>query len=72
MMRLGHYRSVHVKSKASQLLRTTLIARKKFVDHLLAIEDTIRGVDEGARIKAWCSAPKSVCGEGRNSARGYA
>jgi transposase len=35
---------VHVKSKASQLLRTTLIARKKFVDHMLAIEDTIRGL----------------------------
>lgn len=30
MMRLEHYRPVHVKSKASQLLRTTLIARKKF------------------------------------------
>jgi hypothetical protein len=44
MMRLGHFRPVHVKSKASQLLRTTLIARKKFVDHMLAIEDTIRGL----------------------------
>jgi transposase len=44
MMRLGHYRPVHVKSKASQLLRTTLIARRKFVDHMLAIEDTIRGL----------------------------
>jgi transposase len=44
MMRLGHYRPVHVKSKESQLLRTTLIARKKFVDHMLAIEDTIRGL----------------------------
>lgn len=44
MMRLGHYRPVHVKSKASQLLRTILIARKKFVDHMLAIEDTIRGL----------------------------
>jgi transposase len=41
MMRLGHYRPVHVKSKASQLLRTVLIARKKFVDHTLAIENTI-------------------------------
>lgn len=38
MMRLGHYRAVHVKSKQSLLLRTTLIARKKFVDHMLAIE----------------------------------
>lgn len=44
MMRLGHYRSVHVKSRASQLLRTTLIARKRFVDHMLAIEGTIRGL----------------------------
>jgi transposase len=44
MMRLGHYRPVHVKSKASQLLRTTLIARKNFVDHILAIEATIRGL----------------------------
>src|SRR5258708_30295615 len=44
MMRLGHYRPVHVKSKASQLLRTTLIARKKFVDHMLTIEATIRGL----------------------------
>jgi transposase len=35
---------VHVKSKASQLLRTVLIARKKFVDHMLAIENTIRGL----------------------------
>lgn len=44
MMRVGHYKAVHVKSKASLLLRTTLIARKKFVDHMLAIEQTIRGV----------------------------
>lgn len=44
MMRLGHYRPVHVMSKASQLLRTTLIARKKFVDHMLAVEGTIRGL----------------------------
>jgi len=44
MMRLGHYRPVHVKSKASQLLRTALIARKKFVDHVLSVETTIRGL----------------------------
>jgi transposase len=44
MMRVGHYKAVHVKSKASLLLRTTLIARRKFVDHMLAIEQTIRGV----------------------------
>lgn len=44
MMRLGHYRAVHVKSKTSQLLRTMLIARRKFVNHMLAIEDSIRGL----------------------------
>jgi transposase len=43
MMRVGHYKAVHVKSKASLLVRTTLIAHKKFVDHMLAIEQT-RGV----------------------------
>src|SRR6185295_17899967 len=44
MMRLGHYRPVHVKSREAQLLRTTLIARRKFVIHMLAIEQTIRGL----------------------------
>jgi transposase len=44
MMRLGHFRPVHVKSRASQLLRTTLIARRKFADHMVAIEATIRGL----------------------------
>ena len=44
MMRLGHFRAVRVKSKESQLLRTTLIAPRKFVDHILAIEDTIRAL----------------------------
>jgi hypothetical protein len=44
MMRLGHHRPVHVKSKASQLLRTALIARKKFVEHMLSVETTIRGL----------------------------
>lgn len=44
MMRVGHCKPVPVKSKASPSLRTTLIARKKFVDHMLAIEQTIRGV----------------------------
>jgi hypothetical protein len=58
MMRLGHYRPVHVKSKASQLLRTTLIARKKFVDHMLAIEDTI--LVEGIRPQDRCCSPLHV------------
>lgn len=44
MMRLGHFKPVHVKSKASQLIRTVLIAREKFVDHVVAIEQTIRGL----------------------------
>jgi transposase len=44
MMHLGHYRPVHVKSREAQLLRTTLVARKRFVDHMLAIEGTIRGL----------------------------
>ena len=44
MMRLGHFKPVHVKSRTSQLVRTTLIARKKFVDHMLSIELTIRGL----------------------------
>ena len=37
MMRLGHYRPVHVKSREAQLLRTTLIPRGTFVGHMLAI-----------------------------------
>jgi transposase len=44
MMRLGHFRPVHVKSKASLLVRTILAARQKFVDSMLAIELTIRGL----------------------------
>lgn len=44
MMRLGHFRPVHVKSRASQILRTTLRARHKFVEHLQSIELTIRGL----------------------------
>jgi transposase len=44
MMRLGHFKPVHVKSRPSQLIRTTLMARKQFVDHMLAIELSIRGL----------------------------
>ena len=44
MKRLRHFKPVHVKSRPSQLMRTTLIARKKFVDHMLSIELTIRGL----------------------------
>jgi transposase len=43
MMRLGHFKSVHVKSRSSQLMRTMLAARKTFVDHMLELEQAIRG-----------------------------
>jgi hypothetical protein len=44
MLRLGQYRPQHVKSKASQPLRTTLTAREKLAEHMVAIERTIRGL----------------------------
>jgi transposase len=44
MMRLGHYRPVHVKSPASQAIRTTLTARMQLVASQLQIEGTIRGL----------------------------
>jgi transposase len=44
MMRLGHYRPVHVKSLAAQSMRTTLVARMQLVSSQLQIEGTIRGL----------------------------
>lgn len=44
MMRLGHYRPVHVESPAAQTMRTTLTARMKLVASQLQIEGTIRGL----------------------------
>jgi len=44
MMRLGHFRPVHVKSRASQVLRTTLTARQLLVQQIIKIEQTIRGL----------------------------
>jgi hypothetical protein len=44
MMRLGHYRPVHVKSSAAQSMRTTLTARLQLVASQLQIEGTIRGL----------------------------
>jgi transposase len=44
MMRLGHYRSVHVKAPAAQSMRTTLTARMQLVASQLQIEGTIRGL----------------------------
>jgi transposase len=44
MMRLGHYRPVHVKSPAAQSMRTTLTVRMQLVASQLQIEGTIRGL----------------------------
>jgi transposase len=44
MMRLGHYRPVHVKSPAAKSMRTTLVARMQLVASQLQIEGTIRGL----------------------------
>src|SRR5271154_1308286 len=44
MMRLGHYRPVHVKSPAAQSMRTTLVVRMQLVASQLQIEGTIRGL----------------------------
>ena len=44
MMRLGHYRPVHVKSPAAQSMRTTLGVRMQLVASQLQIEGTIRGL----------------------------
>jgi transposase len=44
MMRLGHYRPVHVKSLAAQSMRTTFTARMQLVASQLQIEGTIRGL----------------------------
>ena len=44
MMRLGHYRPVHVKSPAAQSMRTRLVARMQLVSAQLQIENSIRGL----------------------------
>ena len=44
MMRIGHYRPVHVKSAEAQLIRTTLQARRQIVATLLQIQGSIRGL----------------------------
>jgi transposase len=44
MMRVGHYRPVHVKSAEAQLIRTTLQARRQVVATLLQIQGSIRGL----------------------------
>lgn len=44
MMRLGHFKPVHVKSRESQLRRALLIGRRQFMAATLQIENTIRGL----------------------------
>ncbi len=44
MMRVGHYRPVHVKSSEAQLVRTILQARRQVVGSLLQIQGSIRGL----------------------------
>ena len=44
MMRLGHFRPVHVKTAEAQIIRTTLQARRQVVDTLIQFQNTIRGL----------------------------
>jgi len=44
MMRVGHYRAVHVKSSEAQMVRTVLQARRQVVATLLQIQGSIRGL----------------------------
>ncbi len=44
MMRVGHYRAVHVKSPEAQMVRTVLQARRQVVATLLQIQGSIRGL----------------------------
>ncbi|MEQ8400876.1 MAG: IS110 family transposase [Roseitalea porphyridii] len=44
MMRLGHFKPVHVKSAQSQMMRTLLVGRRQFTSAMLQIENTIRGL----------------------------
>jgi transposase len=54
MMRLGHFRPVHVKSLAARAVRTTLAVRLQLVASQLQIENTIRGLLKvyGLKIRA--------------------
>ena len=44
MMRIGHFKPVHVKSQPSQLMRALLMGRRQFMTSMLQIENTIRGL----------------------------
>lgn len=44
MMRVGHFKPLHVKSRASQLVRSMLVGRSQFMSAMLQIENTIRSL----------------------------
>ena len=44
MMRVGHYRPVHVKAPEAQHVRTVLQARRQIVASLLGLQNTMRGL----------------------------
>ena len=51
LMRMGWYRSVHVKSMSSQEIRALLVARKQLLNKVLDIETSIRGILRGFGLK---------------------
>jgi transposase len=44
MMRLGHFKPVHVKSVAALHMKTLIVARKQMLSAILKLEGTIRGL----------------------------
>jgi transposase len=44
MMRVGHYRAVHVKAPDAQHIRSVLQARRQIVGSLLQLQNTMRGL----------------------------
>lgn len=51
MMRIGHFKPVHVKSRNSQLLRALLVGRRQFMSAILQIENTIRSLMRSQGLK---------------------
>jgi transposase len=60
MMRIGHYRPVHVKSAKAQVVRTVLQARRQVVATLLQIQGSIRGLLRMHGLKMRRDAQASV------------
>lgn len=44
MMRIGHFKPEHVKSREAQLMRALLVGRRQFMTSILQIENTIRSL----------------------------